>query len=114
MAQSERQDDVAAMAVDTQSEEVAGNSIHEVAHPSNGTNDQRETDLAPEETQTAAQTRRHSSISSTEPKLYWRSPLTMIFTYLLALGLALALHGYYSRLNGKKVGDDDEQQTSLR
>lgn len=38
----------------------------------------------------------------------------MILAFLLGLGSALALHGYYSFLNGKKVGDSFQQQNALR
>ncbi len=38
----------------------------------------------------------------------------MILAFLLGLGSALALHGYYSSLNGKEVGDSFQQQNALR
>ena len=55
-----------------------------------------------------------SSIMRSHKKIYWRSPITMILAFLLGLGSALALHGYYSFLNGKKVGDSFQQQNALR
>ena len=38
----------------------------------------------------------------------------MILAFLLGLGSALALHGYYSFLDGKEVGDNFQQQNALR
>lgn len=38
----------------------------------------------------------------------------MTLAFLLGLGSALALHGYYSSLNGKKVGDGFQQSNALR
>lgn len=46
--------------------------------------------------------------------IYWRSPTTMLLAFLLGLGSALGLHGYYSSLNGKKVGDGFQQSNALR
>ena len=60
--------------------------------------------------------RRESTASTTNPalRMFWRSPIAMISTLLLGLGSALALHGYYSILNGDKVGNADQQQNALR
>ena len=38
----------------------------------------------------------------------------MILAFLLGPGPALALHGYYSFLEGKGVGDNFQQQNALR
>ena len=59
----------------------------------------------------------HQNISTPLPSelgIYWRSPVTMISTFLLGVGLALALHGYYSSLDGEKVGNEEDQQNALR
>ena len=59
--------------------------------------------------------RRRSSVGpGGEAEIYWRSPVTMVLVFLTGVGSALALHGYYSSLNGKKVGTTDQQQTALR
>ena len=55
-----------------------------------------------------------SSMLGTQKGIYWRSPVTMVLAFLLGLGSALALHGYYSSLDGKKVGDSFQQQNALR
>ena len=55
-----------------------------------------------------------SSMSGSRKGIYWRSPITMILAFLLGLGSALALHGYYSFLDGKEVGDNFQQQNALR
>ena len=55
-----------------------------------------------------------SPMLKSRKNIYWRSPITMILAFLLGLGSALALHGYYSFLNGKKVGDSFQQQNALR
>lgn len=60
------------------------------------------------------QRRRSSVAPGAQFHIYWRSVVTMILAFLLGLGSALALHGYYSSLNGKIVGDTDQQQTALR
>lgn len=38
----------------------------------------------------------------------------MLLTFLLGLASALGLHGYYSSLNGKEVGNNNQQQNALR
>jgi len=38
----------------------------------------------------------------------------MILTFLLGLGSALAMHGYYLSLDGKNVGDTNQQQMAVR
>ena len=60
------------------------------------------------------QRRRSSVAPSAQFGVYWRSPITMILVFVIGLGSALALHGWYSRLNGKNVGDSNQQQTALR
>ena len=55
-----------------------------------------------------------SSMLGSQKGIYWRSPITMILAFLLGLGSALALHGYYSFLDGKEVGDSFQQQNALR
>ena len=55
-----------------------------------------------------------SSMLGSQKGIHWRSPITMILAFLLGLGSALALHGYYSFLDGKKVGDSFQQQNALR
>ena len=55
-----------------------------------------------------------SSILGSQKGIYWRSPITMILAFLLGLGSALALNGYYSFLDGKEVGDSFQQQNELR
>ena len=55
-----------------------------------------------------------SSTFGAQKGLYWRSPTTMLLAFLLGLGSALGLHGYYSSLNGKKVGDSFQQSNALR
>ena len=46
--------------------------------------------------------------------MYWWSPLTMLFVFALGIACALALHGYYSKLDGQKVGNTRQQQRALR
>ena len=46
--------------------------------------------------------------------MYWRSPLTMLFVFALGIACALALHGYYTKLDGQKVGNTQQQQRALR
>ena len=55
-----------------------------------------------------------SSMLGAQKGIYWRSPTTMLLAFLLGLGSALGLHGYYSSLNGKKVGDSFQQSNALR
>ena len=58
----------------------------------------------------------HGDSDPHSPKLgiYATSPITMVVAYVLGLGFALGIHTYYSRLNGTKVGDADEQQMAFR
>lgn len=46
--------------------------------------------------------------------IHWRSPITMVSTFLSGLASAVALHCYYSSLNGERVGDTNQQQRALR
>lgn len=55
-----------------------------------------------------------SSVVEGKKRIYWKSPTTMLLAFFLGLGSALALHGYYSSLNGKKVGDSFQQSNALR
>ena len=60
------------------------------------------------------QRRRSSVAPGAQFGIYWASPVIMLLIFLVGLGAALALHGYYSSLNGQKVGDTNQQQTALR
>lgn len=59
------------------------------------------------------QRRRSSVAPGGQFGIYWRSPITMISLFIIGLGSALALHGWYSSLNGKHVGDSNQQQRAL-
>lgn len=59
------------------------------------------------------QRRRSSAAPGAQFGIHWKTVATMILTFILGLGAAFALHGYYSSLNGKEVGDTDQQQTAL-
>ena len=52
--------------------------------------------------------------ATTKFEIYWRSPITMISTFVLGLGLCFALHGFYSSLDGEQVGEIERQQMALR
>ncbi|KAG8532407.1 uncharacterized protein KY384_002892 [Bacidia gigantensis] len=43
----------------------------------------------------------------------WRSPVMMLATFFLGVILAFSLHGYYTRLDGKRVGKAEQQQNAL-
>ena len=49
-----------------------------------------------------------------QKKIYWRSPTTMLLAFVIGLGSAFTLHGYYSSLNAKRVGDGFQQSNALR
>lgn len=55
-----------------------------------------------------------SSVFGVQKGIHWRSPTTMLLAFLLGLGSAFALHGYYSSLDGKRVGDSFQQSNALR
>lgn len=49
-----------------------------------------------------------------ESKIYWISPVLMLFTYLIGLAAAVGQHCFYSSLAGDYVGNIDHQQRVLR
>ena len=49
-----------------------------------------------------------------ESSIYWRSPTSMLLTYLLGLGAAIGQHVFYSSLMEDYVGGIDQQQKVLR
>lgn len=49
-----------------------------------------------------------------ESRIYWISPVLMLFTYLFGLAAAVGQHCFYSSLAGDYVGNIDQQQRVLR
>ena len=62
------------------------------------------------------ESRRTDSASTVSPQrhVYWRPPTTMVVSLLIGIGCSVALHVYYSSLNGTPVGSSDDQQQALR
>jgi hypothetical protein len=46
--------------------------------------------------------------------IYWRSPMTMVAFLFLGIFASMGHHFYYSSRDGKRVGNDREQQWALR
>jgi len=46
--------------------------------------------------------------------IYWRSPISMVSFLLFGVLASVSHHFYYSSLDGKQVGNDRQQQWSLR
>jgi hypothetical protein len=46
--------------------------------------------------------------------IYWRSPMTMVAFLFLGIFASMAHHFYYASRDGKRVGNDREQQWALR
>jgi hypothetical protein len=46
--------------------------------------------------------------------IYWRSPMTMAAFLFLGIFASMAHHFYYASRDGKRVGNDREQQWALR
>lgn len=60
---------------------------------------------------------RRASTSSTIHKqrdIFWRPPTAMILSMVMGIGCSVALHCYYTSLDGTLVGNGDDQQRSLR
>ena len=47
-------------------------------------------------------------------QIFWQPPVRMLCALLLGLAFAMALHGYYTVLSGRVVGDAEAQQNALR
>jgi hypothetical protein len=46
--------------------------------------------------------------------IYWRSPIGMVSFLIFGVVASVSHHLYYSSLDGKKVGNDNDQQWALR
>jgi hypothetical protein len=46
--------------------------------------------------------------------IYWRSPIGMVSFLIFGVFASVSHHFYYSSLDGKKVGNDNDQQWALR
>ncbi len=60
---------------------------------------------------------RHGSTASIDAQpfgIFWRPPVTMILSFFAGIGSSMALHGYYTSLDGRLVGNADDQQRSLQ
>ena len=56
----------------------------------------------------------HDASSRTRAKIHWLTPITMLLSYLLGIGLAVGHHRYYTMLDGDVIGSTERQQWSLR
>jgi hypothetical protein len=59
--------------------------------------------------------RRHSIPTGPIPQgIYWWSPAGMIGFFLCGIVFSIAHHAYYESLDGRRVGNDQEQQWAIR
>ena len=56
----------------------------------------------------------HSQSTIHHEGIYWRSPMTMAAFLFLGIFASMAHHFYYASRDGKRVGNDREQQWALR
>ena len=55
-----------------------------------------------------------ASVVAQEQGIFWRTPITMIASFLFAIMCSAVLHAYYSSLDGTLVGGPSDQQNALR